>query len=42
VADTINRVSSRQVVFIRDAIQKLVDSGLMDAGAAEELLTRTG
>ena len=41
-ADTINRVSSRQVVFIRDAIQKLVDSGLMDAGAAEELLARTG
>jgi ADP-ribose pyrophosphatase len=41
-ADTINRVSSRQVVFIRDAIQKLVDYGLMDAGAAEELLARTG
>jgi len=41
-ADTINRVSSRQVVFIRNAIQKLVDSGLMDAGAAEELLARTG
>jgi ADP-ribose pyrophosphatase len=41
-ADTINRVSSRQLVFIRDAIQKLVDSGLMDAGAAEELLARTG
>jgi ADP-ribose pyrophosphatase len=41
-ADVINRVSSRQVEFIRDAIQELAESEVIDAGAAEELLARTG
>lgn len=41
-ADVINRVPSRQVEFIRDAIQRLAESEVIDAGAAEELLARTG
>jgi len=41
-ADSVNRVSSRQVVFIREAIRKLAETGRMESGAADELLTRTG